>query len=434
MELNYVIQSIISSMCVAFFMTYNGYKIFFKKFKINFVSILMLIILTAFITINYLFQDNIARTAFAYTIVLIAYMIFLKKPILQCAIVSFISYVQIALGEIFFIAFFSILSLIGVSLNTTNLGGNVIANLIIALFSVLTTILIYKQSNKLLNKIKEHNKITLIVTFLLFVTVNCTLFYKLYFHKYQFDKYLLFNLFLLIALAYIAFILIKQQYDKSRLSDEYERYVEYSKHSEKLVEQYSISQHENKNELIIIKSMVHKSNKQLIEYLNEIISSKDNIDESWIRYLRYLPFGGLKGLIHNKISDMKESKINVFLNISKDISDCNLKKLSVKQNTQLFKIIGVFLDNAKEASILSEDKEVSICMYVEKNMFVFEISNTYINEIDLSKIYDIGDSTKGKGRGYGLALVESILKENKIFINEAKKVDKYFVQILKINI
>ncbi len=434
MELSYVIQSIISSMCVAFFMTYNGYKMFFKKIKINFISLFMLVILTLLITINYLFLDNIARTSFAYTIVLIAYMVFLKKPILQCAITSFISCVQIALGEVLFIGFFLILNFFGVSLNTNNLGGNVLANLIIVLFSILTSLIIYKPVNKLLNKIKEHNKITLIITFMLFVTVNCTLFYKLYFHEYQFDKYLLFNLFLLIALAYIAFILIKQQYDKSRISDEYERFVEYSKHSERLVDQYSISQHENKNELIIIKSMVNKNNKELLEYLNEIISSKDNIDEAWIRYLRYLPFGGLKGIIHNKISDMKDHGINVFLDISKNIGNCNLKRLTVKENNQLFKIIGVFLDNAKEAAILSKDKEVSVCVYLDNKEVVFEISNTYANEIDLSKIYNIGASTKGKGRGYGLALVDSIIKENKIFKNEVKKIDNYFVQILRINI
>ena len=129
---------------------------------------------------------------------------------------------------------------------------------------------------------------------------------------------------------------------------------------------------------------------------------------------------------------MKDNGINALLNISKDIENSKLKELSIKENNQLSKILGVFLDNAKEAAFLSEDKEVSVSVYIDDSDIVFEISNTYTGDIDLSKIYTIGGTTKGKGRGYGLVLVDSIIKENKIFTNEVKKVDKYFVQVLKI--
>ena len=111
-----------------------------------------------------------------------------------------------------------------------------------------------------------------------------------------------------------------------------------------------------------------------------------------------------------------------------------MKDLTIKNNNQLSKIIGVFLDNAKDAALCSHEKEVSLCAYVDNNEIVFEISNTYLDKTDLSRISQPGVTTKGKGHGYGLTLVDSILRENKKFQSETKQIDKYFIQVLKITI
>lgn len=432
MELATVLNVLCSSAFVSIYFAFSGTRLFRNKMPKTLFNVLIIIFLFLFISINYLVVDNMVKSGILYIVVLIAYRLLFHKSMIQCAIASFVAYLGTGLGEVLFIAVISLLNLFGIFPSVTNLGGDALANSIIVLFSTLFIFLIYRPANKMLEKIKEHNKFTIIITFSLLLVAICVLFYKLSFHKYEVDSYLIFNLVLIIALSYISVVIIKQHYDKTKLSDEYEKYVEYSKQSEKLVDLYSVSQHENKNELIIIKSMVHKTNKELLEYLDEIITSKDYFDESWIRHLQYLPFGGLKGIIHNKISEMKDNGINALLNISKDIENSKLKELSIKENNQLSKILGVFLDNAKEAAFLSEDKEVSVSVYIDDSDIVFEISNTYIGDIDLSKIYTIGGTTKGKGRGYGLVLVDSIIKENKIFTNEVKKVDKYFVQVLKI--
>jgi len=431
-KMNTIFEYLMGSVLLSLFFIYSGKKNFGVRWKLNLKTLLVIFAMVIIITVNYMYLDNIAKTSVAYLTILISYRILFDRPIIQCVIAAVVPCILMAIGEVSFIAIISVLNLLGISVGVMELIGGFFANLIIVLLSLLMLMIVYKRISKLLSKVGEYNKLTLIITFILLVTINCTLFYKLYFHKYQVDNYLLFNAFLILSLSYIAFVLIKQQYDKIKISDEYGKYVEYSKQSEKLVDQYSINQHENKNELIIIKSMVHKNNKELLEYLDEIISSKDNIDDAWIRSLRYLPFGGLKGIIHNKVSEMKDKYINVFLNISKSVENSKLKNLSIKDNNQLSKILGVFLDNAMEAAILSEDKEISICVFLEDNEVVFEISNTYITDIDISRIYEMGHTSKGRGRGYGLSLVNAVIKENKIFTNEVKKIDKYFVQILKI--
>jgi len=406
---------LLGSICLSAFFISGGKYLFNGKFDKSLKFLVTTIVLVFIIMINYMSLDNVARTMVAYMTILIVYRILFNNSILKCAIASLISYVLIALGEVAFIAIISGLNYMGLSVTILELIGGFFANLIISLVSYLLLLIIYKPLRNALSKVKDYNRFTLILAFILLVTANCTLLYKLYFHKYKVDSYLVLNLVLLVALSFIAFILIKQQYDKSKLSDEYEKYVEYSKQSEKLVNQYSISQHENKNELIVIRSMVHKNNKELINYLNEIITSKDNISEAWVREIRYLPFGGLKGIVHNKISEMKDNDVNVLLNISKSVENSILKELNIKQNNQLLKIIGVFLDNAKEAAVCSKEKEVVISFYTNDEEVVFEIANTYINDIDVSKIYKMGHTNKGKGRGYGLALVDVIVSENKIF-------------------
>ena len=427
------VDYLLGSICLSAFFISCGKYLFNGKIDKSLKFIIITIILIFIIMVNYMSLTNVARTMVAYMTILIVYRILFTKSILKSAIASLISYVLIALGEVLFIAIISGLSYIGISVTILELIGGFFANLIISLVSYLLLLFVYRPLRVILNKVRDYNRITLIFTFILLVTANCTLLYKVYFHKYKVDSYLILNLVLLVALSFIAFILIKQQYDKSKLSDEYEKYVEYSKQSEKLVNQYSISQHENKNELIVIRSMVRKNNKELINYLDEIITSKDKIAEVWVREIRYLPFGGLKGFVHNKISEMKDNGVNVFLNISKSVENSILKELNIKQNNQLLKIIGVFLDNAREAAMFSKEKEVSINVYTNETGVVFEIANTYINDIDFSKIYKIGNTNKGKGRGYGLALVDVIVSENSIFENEVKKIDNYFMQVLKIN-
>ena len=55
-------------------------------------------------------------------------------------------------------------------------------------------------------------------------------------------------------------------------------------------------------------------------------------------------------------------------------------------------------------------------IYYDKNKELkFIISNTFDNKIDIKKMGKEAFSTKGKGRGHGLMLVNYILEGNRIF-------------------
>lgn len=434
MNLSNILEIFYASIFVGCFFVFAGQHFLKIKIPKSIKSLFLLVSLIIFITVNYLFLDNSAKMMILYIGVLCVYKNTFRKNITQCATASLISYLLLVIGELIFISCVSLANSLGATLIIDIFKGDLIANFLICVFASLLVLLFKKPISKMVSKIKESNKFVLIFTFAIILMAICSLFYKMFFDDWHLDKHFLLNGILIICMGYVGFIIIKQHIEKSKISDEYENYVNYSKQSEKLVEEYSITQHENKNELIIIKSMVNKDNKELLEYLDEIITSKDSIQNSWIKYLRYIPFGGLKGIIHNKISEMKEQNINVFLEISKKLKKSNLKNLTIKENNQLSKIIGVFLDNAKEAALLSDKKEISVCIYLDDDKVIFEISNTYNGTIDVENIYSAGNSTKGKSRGYGLALVKTIVDENHMFKNEIKIIDDYFVQILKVSV
>lgn len=433
MDVRTVTEVLIDGFLLGSYFVYCGCKGFDNRLEKTFTNALLILGLIAFSVVNYLFLDNIAKVVTLYVVVLVIYRFLFKRNIAQCAILSLISYLLLVIGEILFTLSLTGLHAVGLVSSMKAYTGSIIANFTVCLVALIIFSLISNFLRKMLLKVKENNKFSLIFSFISVMIAIISLLYKMYFNNWKVDNSFFLNIIIILCLVYIGLIVIKQHIDKSKINNDYEEYVEYSKESENLVEKYSISQHENKNELIIIRSMVHKSNKKLLEYLDEIISSKDSIENSWIKHLKYLPFGGLKGIFHNKINVMKQQGINVFLNISKEVGKSQLKDLTMKENNLLSKIMGVFLDNAKEAAVLSDSREVSICVYMDENKVIFEISNTYRELVNIDKLYKLGYSNKGKNRGYGLSLVKNIIDENNIFENETKAEKDYFVQILKLN-
>jgi len=432
MELSYILEVAISSIIIGMYFIYCGKSLLNTRFSKNMHIFILIFGFFTFITLNHIFLDNVTRFITVYVVVTLLYKILYKKNIVQCAIAAIIAYFLILIGELLFTLLIILVYNLGIINDISKFTGSIVANLFVFTISLTLFTVIKKVSCRAIAKIKENNKFSLFFTFVIVILAISSIFSKMLINNWKVDSSLALNAVMIMCLMYIGFIIIRQHIEKIKISDEYENFVVYAKQSENLVERYSISKHENQNELIIIRSMVHKSNKKLLEYLDEIIKNKENFEDAWIRNLRYIPFGGLKGIIHNKISVMKEQKLNVCFNISRDVGNSVLKKLEIKENNQLSKIIGVFLDNAKEAAFDSERKEVSIYVYVKDEDVIFEISNTYSNNIELSKIYNSGYSSKGKSRGHGLTLVKMILDENPRFENYTQLVDDYFVQFLKV--
>ncbi len=242
---------------------------------------------------------------------------------------------------------------------------------------------------------------------------------------------------LLIIDTFIICILIfivlnfKENSDRNKLAHQYDKLLGHVQAYEKLIIEKSKDQHEYKNQLILLRGLISKNNKKAIDYVNQLldISNKD-INYNWLTKLNNIPSGGLKGLIYYKVSQMQEQDIKVYIDISKELEQEKVWKTCDKYLRDVSRVIGVYIDNAIEASIHANKKYVIIEAELVNYDIVFSFSNTYAGSIDVNSIDSAGFSTKGKGKGYGLSLVRDIVDKNSQLEQKREINGIYFVQKL----
>ena len=245
---------------------------------------------------------------------------------------------------------------------------------------------------------------------------------------------ILINLCFILIYSFIIYRSLKEKNDNLIIKSQNEYLMESLHQYEDMVDRQRVDNHENKNQLLIIKNMIDKKDKDLIKYVNSIIKDKKEDDEVLYTRVKTIPSGGLQGIIYQKMLVMKDEKILFSLDVSRDIHNIDLDNLSMDDNYRLCKIVGVLLDNAIEASRNIDDKCIMISLYIDDNKLIIDISNRFSGDVDINKIDDEGYTSKGEGHGYGLSLIKKILSETDTFENERSIKKNVFKQVIKVKI
>lgn len=111
----------------------------------------------------------------------------------------------------------------------------------------------------------------------------------------------------------------------------------------------------------------------------------------------------VRSLLLSKLADMRGKGVA-----------CRLEALypveAVGMNVWDFvRCLGVLVDNAAEAALDTERPWVEIILLAQDGRVFLRVSNPYANPIDPARIWDEGWSTKGAGRGLGLAGYQRIV-------------------------
>ena len=309
--------------------------------------------------------------------------------------------------------------------------GSILGNLSVSIIMVGLIYLLRKPLRKLSSYRLTRNKKIVVLSLLTLITI-AVFFYSLI-KDYRFSNNVFTYILLIFTLVVILGYLFKEKMNNENMFKRYDDLLTVMKNYESDIEDHRTSNHETRNELLAIRSKVSDlGDETLCEYIDSILGDKKNINSAKYSRFKYLPTNGLKGFLYYKFSEAEEKGLDVKLNIAKQVENSFLKDLNTKDFKDLTRILGVYLDNAIEASVLSEKKQLGIEIYKVKNDIEIIISNTYSNKVDKDKIGNERYSTKGLTRGHGLLLVKRILKNNNRLTSEAKITDTIYSQTIKI--
>lgn len=418
-------------------MVYSIHLLGNKKVNINDKNNFIVLTLFLFSSIvSTLFIDFKVRLIIMSIMLFIGSYILLRKDIKKLILLTFLCQIITCISEI--ISVFVILTILNRNFDIYNVTyiDSLFYNVFVSLFLIIflkTKFIknIYLKLIKITDKIRLSILLTYILLLLFVINVTTAISYISGIgSNYQF---IYVNIIFLFIYMFIIIVAIKEKNEKIEFKEANKILINNLNEYEKMLDFQRVNNHENKNQLLVIKSMIERNDKKIINYINEIIKEKREDNELIYAKAKRIPSGGLQGLIYQKMLVMQEKNINLILNVSQQVRKIDLTNISSKMNYDICRIVGIILDNAIEEVIKfnKKDREIIISMYVDI-CFIIEISNRIKENIDVNKIFEKGFTTKDKGHGYGLSLLNKIVNENEKIVNDIRIVNNIFTQIVKI--
>ena len=390
--------------------------------------IILSTLLSIFSILSILFISNEFRfISFIITLIAILYIVIGIKD-RRCVLYSFIAGVVVVVSELV-VTVLMIVFGINSELIIKNIFYGLLTNLFTATVMVgISYIPIIKKIFKKIIKLFEKNK-RISKYFYLLLLVFYLLLLKNGFELTLDTNYYI-NIFFMIVLIVIVLIIVRNETKNIYLKEQYKQMLSYVTKYEKIITEQGKTNHEFKNQLMVIKGYVQTDDKEkIITYLDSIINDSKKTQNSYlIKELNKFPDGGIKGLLYYKLSMMEDEKIKYVMNVENGVK-AKLKGLEVEEYKNITKILGVLLDNAIESSKKSKNKNIVIMVEKEKEKVIFSISNTYKGKIKIEKI-GTGYTSKGEKHGYGLKLVKDITESNKKYEVNNYLENEYFVSKL----
>lgn len=420
------VGTLISTICGVFFVN----KILKIELKLKKPYVLLFCMLnSAIVFLLYLDNSQTLKTIVGYFLYVILFRISFKFDKYKSFLTGFLYYILLFSGEILFFIVTSYLVKISGNKVYIDFGATLLGNFLVSAICLSIGFLLRKLMIKLLEK-RIRNKL---LAYWICIFACVALFFSICFSTDTLNIETFLVLGMITVILIVIFVSFYQTYKNNELAVKYDKLLDFIKKYETEIDKQRTLRHETKNQLLTIKSKLIDKDKtdNVIKYIDEIINDNDMvICHSEYSRLKYLPSNGIKGLFYFKVSEANDRKISVNINISKEIKNSYISKLSPITFNQLGKILGIFLDNAIEGVELASEKQIGIEMYCNNDEeIIVIISNTY-GPVKPKKAGVTVMSTKGNDRGHGLLLVRTIIASNKMFENETEITNDLYIQKL----
>lgn len=395
----------------------------------NYIFVVLLIVVNV---ANFLYFDDLVRIVVSTIFISIANYLIFNETLNRTVVSTITEQLLMFISEIIYaVCLINLLDVNGNSLISEYYGTLISVLFISAIAIILINVKIIKKF--LLKIVNGSNKLKssyLTASALLLILIMNILLVTVY-HDVNIETIILVNFVFIIMCACILYKnlvdgsnIVKMQVENKALLNNLEEY-------EKMLDYQRVANHENKNQLLIVRSLLKENeNSDALNYVNEVLDDKKDDNDVLFGRAKKIPSGGLQGIVYQKMLVMNDKNIKPILDVSNSVKKFKLENLDTKLNYDICRIVGVFLDNSIEETEKLDEREIMLSMYEQNNDLVIEISNKFKNVPDLERLEEKGYSTKGKGHGYGLSLVNDIVNNNNQIINEKGITRNIFTQKL----
>lgn len=223
-----------------------------------------------------------------------------------------------------------------------------------------------------------------------------------------------------------------EKVDIEMRQDSYNRLQEYTNQIENMYSSLRSFKHDYSNIMLSMSGYIEANDMEgLRDYFDkEILPLSKNITKNTahINQLINIKTTELKSIISSKLLYAIELNINVSIEVTDEVTSIPMDTLD------LCRVIGIFLDNAIEATLETDQPTIRFALINLDTEYIFIISNTFLEKgIPYATLSKPNVSTKGVNRGIGLYNAHEIIaKYNHIFLDTEIK-NKSFVQRLQIS-
>jgi two-component system, LytTR family, sensor histidine kinase AgrC len=245
---------------------------------------------------------------------------------------------------------------------------------------------------------------------------------------------------LIIQLTYLSLISIfvillnrttKKEYKVQQREMLQRQFSDYVKELESVNLEIQKFRHDYLNILLSLRSYIDEKNFEGLEsyFYDYIFPTKQQTlcSKKAFGVLKRIKVMEVKSIIVSKLIQAERVKIKVNLEIPEEILNISLEPID------LTRVLGIYLDNALEASLEVDNPEINIAFFKINECIVIIIENRCnVRDVHFNDILTNLASTKGKKRGLGLKNARTILSQYRNVIFNTRVNDSWFIQEIQI--
>lgn len=235
---------------------------------------------------------------------------------------------------------------------------------------------------------------------------------------------------LLLGLALLVYNLNKDKEIKQKELAQ-QQHTEYIQALEKVNLDMRKFRHDYNNILLSMRELIDQQDMESLRqyFYQNILPMEQNtlFENKLIGQLGKVEVMELKSLLSSKLLYASNAQIPIELEIPQPITTITMDSMD------LTRVIGILMDNAIEASQEIKQPQIHLALFQTERETIIVIENTFHAQgFDITSLFENSFSTKGEGRGIGLATVRELLYKYPHAILNTQIEENRFIQELQI--